>query len=234
LGTQETLRFQTEHILQQLPQYHYVGQSRDADKPDEECGVFFRGDRFHHLEQGHFWLSETPDHPGSKSWDAALPRMATWVKLFDRTARQAVYFVNTHFDHQGVVAREHSGRLIHDWLQKLGRDSAVILSGDFNTTEASAPYVTLTAPSESLSLVDSFRAVHPHAQENTGTYNGFHGIRDGARIDWVLFSSRFRAIEAGIDTTSRANRFPSDHFPVYAVLAWSSEVTQDRASSQAE
>ena len=34
---------------------------------------------------GHFWLSETPEVVGSKGWDAALPRVATWVKLTDKT-----------------------------------------------------------------------------------------------------------------------------------------------------
>jgi len=35
------------------------------------------------LRDGTFWLSETPEKVGSKGWDAALPRIMTWVKLKD-------------------------------------------------------------------------------------------------------------------------------------------------------
>ena len=41
------------------------------------------------------------------------------------------------------------------------------------------------------------------------------------RIDWILSTSHFTANESLIDRTNDNARFPSDHFPVTAVLQWS-------------
>jgi endonuclease/exonuclease/phosphatase family metal-dependent hydrolase len=221
LGTQEMLRFQADYLVQSLPDYHYVGQSRVPDKPDEECGIFVHKGRFHTLEQGHFWLSETPERPGSKSWDSSLPRMATWLKLYDQDAKQPLHILNTHFDHRGIKAREESARLIRNRLEGWGPDASIIVTGDFNAPDMSVPYTTLAASANSLTLVDCFRLVHPTQKDNLGTYHGFRGIRNGARIDWILCSPRFRVIRADIETACRDNRYASDHFPVVAVLEWS-------------
>src|SRR3546814_18448319 len=64
---------------------------------------------------GTFWLSPTPDVP-SKGWDAALPRIATWARLRDRTADRDLLVVNTPFDHVGEVAREESARQLRRWI----------------------------------------------------------------------------------------------------------------------
>ena len=59
-----------------------LGVGRDDGKEaGEMTALYYRADRFERLDDGHFWLSEQPDQPGSKSWDTALTRMATWVKL---------------------------------------------------------------------------------------------------------------------------------------------------------
>ena len=112
LGTQETLPIQAAYLKDNLAGYQYVGRSRDLSQTGEQCGILVRADRFDILEQGHFWLSETPNVPGSQSWDSALPRMVSWVKLFDRQTKQVFYFVNTHFDHRGVAARENSAKVL--------------------------------------------------------------------------------------------------------------------------
>ena len=47
----------------------------------EMCGVFFKTARFELFDGGHFWLSTTPEKPGSREWGAISPHMVTWVKL---------------------------------------------------------------------------------------------------------------------------------------------------------
>lgn len=84
LGTQETLGFQRDYLAEKLPGYAVLGGGRDDGKEQGEmAALYFKRSRFEKLDGGHFWLSETPDQPGSKSWDSALTRMATWVKLRD-------------------------------------------------------------------------------------------------------------------------------------------------------
>ena len=220
LGVQETLDFQAEYLREQFPDFTYVGRSRDSNPVGgEQCGILFRSDRFYKLIEGHFWLSPTPDQPGSKGWDSAYPRMATWVKLLDRKNRRSIYVLNTHFDHVGETARAESAKLIHHFLHQLPDDSPVIVTGDFNTGEGSAPYQTLFSKTDpKSSLVDTFRFHFPTRGQHEGTFNGFTGADTGDRIDWIGATKNFKTQAATIDKTSRDEHYPSDHFPVTAVL----------------
>ena len=58
----------------------YAGRD-DGKEKGEMMALYYKRDRFEKLDSGHFWLSETPDVPGSKSWGAWSTRMCTWVKL---------------------------------------------------------------------------------------------------------------------------------------------------------
>jgi len=69
-------------------------------------------------------------------------------------------------------------------------------------------------------LVDTYRVLHPDAPAS-GTGSGFRGKRDGAKIDHVLVAAGAAAIrEAAIVRTNEDGRYPSDHFPVTAIVAW--------------
>jgi endonuclease/exonuclease/phosphatase family metal-dependent hydrolase len=216
LGTQETLPFQAEFLQEQLPEYTYIGWSRDESENGEQCGLFFRTERFQRVDAGQFWLSETPEEKFSKSWDSSLPRVATWVTLIDKQQPDlTLFFINTHFDHRGVQAREKSAELLRARIEKVPEDLMIVLTGDFNTAEKSPPWQTLT---ESNRLIDTYRQVYPQAQSSEGTFHGFQGTPGKARIDWVLCSPQFTSTSATIDRTNEDGRYPSDHFPVTAVL----------------
>lgn len=221
VGTQETYGFQAKYIGDNLPQYTYVGRPRQRDGKGEHCGIFFLTERFDKLIEGHFWLSETPDEPGSKSWDSSLPRMATWLKLWDRSNKTSFYVINTHFDHRGAKAREESATQIRKFVGGLPLESTVIVTGDFNAAVDSAPYRALfgeTSTAGKSPLLDSYALTHLENNEPSGTFNGFKGTADGARIDWVAVSRDVSIESANIDRISFDGRYPSDHFPVTAVL----------------
>lgn len=225
LGTQETLAIQRDFLKQALTDFESLAAGRDdgAEK-GEMMALFFRKSRFEKLGGGHFWLSETPDVVGSKSWDSSLPRMVTWVKLKDRQNPSAppIAFFNTHFDHRGQQARLESSRLIRRKIAELAQACRVIVTGDFNTGEATAPYDALFATDNDNRpvLIDTFRKAHPGKTDAEGTFNGFEpGATNGARIDWIGCSPYFEVRSAAIDRTTRDGRTPSDHFPVTSVLA---------------
>src|SRR5262249_3779128 len=121
LGTQETLSFQRNFLAERLPGYGCVGVGRDDGREKGEMmALYFKLDRFRKLDEGHFWLSETPETVGSKSWDSSLPRMVTWVKLEDKQIGDSpLYFFNTHFDHMGPKARLSSARLLRQKIIEL-------------------------------------------------------------------------------------------------------------------
>ena len=224
LGTQETLALQRDFLAERLAGYDHLGVGReDGQAKGEMMALFYKRDRFEKLDGGHFWLSETPDEVGSKSWDSSLPRMVTWVKLRDRrqAAAPPVVFFNTHFDHRGPTARLESARLLRRQAMTLGKGCAVIVTGDFNTDEGSPPYQALFGPvdDQPAPVVDSYRAAHPDRASDEGTFCGFKAeTTGGAHIDWIGVSRDWHIQAVVIDRTARDGHTPSDHFPVIATL----------------
>ena len=224
LGTQETLADQRDFIKANLSGYEAFGVGRDDGKDrGEMAALFYRTARFEKLDGGHFWLSGTPDTVGSKGWDAALPRIATWVKLKDLKKKDAkpILFLNTHFDHRGQQARQEAAKLIRQKIQELGTDCNLIVTGDFNADEGSEPYGALFAidKEKASPLVDTFRIANPNKGKTEGTFSEFKANQtSGLRIDWIGCSRNWQIKAAGIDRTERSGHTPSDHFPVTAVL----------------
>lgn len=218
LGTQEVLGFQAEFLRKNFEGYGFHGVGREDGKAKGEMvPVFYRLDRFELLDAGHFWLSETPKLAGSQGWDASLPRMVSWVILRDRKGKgQRFAFANTHFDHRGSQARLESAKLIGRWAESV--EMPVILAGDFNAGEGSAPYNVLARADGLAVFVDSYRAVHSKKGTGEGTFSGWIGRREGSRIDWILHSARFLTLNASINYTNEEGRYPSDHYPVQAIL----------------
>lgn len=224
LGTQETLDFQRDYIAEHLAGYEHFSSGRnDGKESGEMAAVFYRTARFEKLDGGHFWLSETPNVPGSKSWDSALTRIVTWVKLRDKQhprSRPLVFF-NTHFDHMGQEARLRSAELLRRRIDDLAPETPVVVTGDFNCDEDAAPHAMLFGLSgkQRSRVIDVYRAAHPDQQAGEGTFSGFKtGRVDGARIDWIGCSRGFRVLASDIDRTERDGHTPSDHFPVTAIL----------------
>jgi len=223
LGTQEVLAMQAEFLTNELPGYRFVGVGRDDGKRSGEfSAVMFKSERFEPVGEGTFWLSETPEEPGSKSWDSSLPRIVTWVKLRDRkVGGRELFFVNTHWDHIGNKARTESGAIIRRWLSEKTHGLPTIVTGDLNVREDHPGIKALLATDSEPQLRDVFRALHAERADDEATFHGFSGRTRGGRIDFIFATTNLTPREASIDHTSTDNRFPSDHFPVTAVLEYS-------------
>jgi len=226
LGTQETLGFQRDYLARELANYDSLGVGRDDGKEaGEMMALYYRKSRFEKIDGGHFWLSETPDIAGSRTWDSSLPRMVTWVKLRDKAQAdgRALLFMNTRFDHRGSIARLESAKLLRARVSELGQDSYVVITGDFNADQNSPPYDALFSriDGESSPVVDTYRSVCSEKQEDEGTFSGFNALEvKGPRIDWIGGTRNWKIRSASIDRTSRDGRTPSDHFPVTATLSY--------------
>jgi endonuclease/exonuclease/phosphatase family metal-dependent hydrolase len=222
MGMQEVLATQGDFIQEKLPEYGFVGAGRDDGKRKGEFSpILFRKDRFEPLAHGQWWLSATPEKVGSKGWDAALPRVVTWARLKDRTLGVTLLMFNTHWDHQGVRARVESGRLMRRLIDENRGDPnlPVVVTGDFNSTEETEQYRTLTAgDGTGVKLTDAFREVHPQRTPDEASFHAFKGTRDGLRIDWILHSPQWVATGADIVRTQKQGHYPSDHYPVTAEL----------------
>lgn len=224
LGLQEALTFQNEFILAKCPGYTPLGVARDDGKQSGEfCTLLLRTARFTIVESGTFWLSETPDVPGSKSWDSSLPRIATWARVTDKQAGdRPLLVINTHFDHKGDVARKEAAKIIRRFIAIRAADAAVIVIGDFNSVPGSEQYRTLTERgNDGVMMHDAYADVYRTDPEaNDGTAHAFKDMPVTARIDWILHAPAFRATSATIDRHRQGPLFPSDHYAVVATLVW--------------
>ncbi|MCB1182527.1 endonuclease/exonuclease/phosphatase family protein [bacterium] len=218
-GVQECLVEQAAVLREAFPAYTFTGYGRDdGAEAGEMCALFVDRARYDVLDAGVFWLSETPAVVGSRGWDAALHRIATWVQLRDRVAAPETLFVfNAHFDHVGEEARRHSAALLRERVGAIAGPHAAIVLGDFNAP-ADGPVRAALAPADGR-LADTFTcAGRDERRPGEGTFHGFKGEAGPARIDWILATPELPCRDAGIDRSSRDGRFPSDHFPVWAVF----------------
>lgn len=229
VGLQEALRFQIDETLAAVPGYGEIAVGReDGKKASEASAILYRTERLELIEQGTFWLSDTPEVAGSKHWGNAITRLCTWVRLRDRQTKKYFYVFNTHLDHQSQPARERGAELIVQRINGRSHRDPIILTGDFNADERNPTVRYLkgglsavpSKPGDSAAvppLADTFRAVHPDLTP-AGTFNGFTGKKDGGKIDYILASPEWRVLAAAIVYDNRDGRYPSDHFPVTATL----------------
>jgi endonuclease/exonuclease/phosphatase family metal-dependent hydrolase len=221
IGFQEVLALQHDEIKQRLTDYAFSGVARDDGKRKGEwCLVGYRASRFALVGQGDFWLSETPAIAGSKSWDAALTRICSWVRLREKSTGRELVFANTHFDHKGVIARQEASRVLSKQLSEVAKGVPAMLVGDLNITEDNPAYAVLVRPTTpgAIAWVDAYRTVHPTRAPDEASFHGFKGGGAGSRIDFIFHTPHFTAIAAEIVRTAREGRYPSDHYAVTAIL----------------
>ncbi len=227
VGLQEVTPMQWDYLRRVFAD-KYGGLIRTREKNPavgEAVPLLYRLDRWEldPSEQGTFWLSETPDVPGSGSWETACVRITTWGRFIERKTGRAVYVFNTHLDHRSEEARYQGARLIRWRIEQRRHDDPVLLMGDFNVGESGEPIrLLLDNSSEAKSknkagrlLVDTFRQAHPEAKD-VGTFHGFDGQPSPAKIDYLFASPPCRVEEATIIRTHENGRYPSDHFPISA------------------
>lgn len=219
IGFQEVLADQHDALIAHLPDYAFSGVARDDGKHEGEWALIgYRKDLFQAIDHGDFWLSEQPAVPGSKSWDAALTRICSWVRLRAVATGREFVFANTHFDHRGVIARREASKVLLRELSQIAAGAPAILTGDLNVTEDDPAYAIL-AHSSLLTWIDAYREVHPARSPDELSFHAFKGGTTGSRIDFIFHTPHFTAVAAAIDrSTSADGHHPSDHYPVTAVV----------------
>ncbi len=172
--------------------------------------IFYDTRRLKPLEFEHFWLSETPEVIGSRSWNTGSIRMVTWVRFTDKGTGTEFVVLNTHLDNQSEEARIRGAELIQS---RVPSGVPVVLTGDFNAPAQASPVYDI--------LIDGFADTWLTGQQLTQQYGTFHDFRapvpNGPRIDWIL-TRDLAAATAGINTFIHNGQFPSDHLPVQTLI----------------
>ncbi|MGC1515441.1 MAG: endonuclease/exonuclease/phosphatase family protein [Maribacter sp.] len=217
IGMQEVLNNQLMYLDEQLPNHSFIGVGRDDGKEKGEFSpILYDTTKFKLLKSETFWLSETPEKI-SVGWDAALERICTYGLFEDLRSNQQFWVFNTHFDHIGVLAREHSAALIISEIREINSGKLpVVLMGDLNLTPDQKPIQFLQNQ-----MTDGQLAPDSNFYGPTGTFNGFDPeMVLNRRIDYV-FVNRFKVKKyIHIDDRMENNKHISDHLPVLASLSF--------------
>jgi endonuclease/exonuclease/phosphatase family metal-dependent hydrolase len=214
LGIQEGLLHQVEYLDSCLLRYDYIGVGRDDGKQQGEyCAIFYDTTKYRVIMDSTFWLSETPDTP-SNGWDGNLNRICTYGLFKDLHTEQKIWVMNTHFDHRGEMAREHSARLILKRIELINEEHLpLVLMGDFNATSEQKPVQILKAK-----LSDAMEISEKPFYGPPGTSNGFREDEIVRRIDY-FFTLNVKVLSySHIDDRRDNNHHISDHLPVLMII----------------
>lgn len=238
VGLQEVQKKQLNDIMERMPGYAYIGVgNKDGKSSGEYNPIIYRSDLFEVIESGTFWLSETSDTP-SMGWDAKHYRICTWALFKHIASGKEFYFMNTHLDNAGSLAKTNGAKLLRKQIDAFRKEYPVVLTGDFNSDEVSEPYKTILGKRY---VQDAYEAADLVYALN-GTYNGFQSDRYAPRrIDHIFLTGEFKVKMYGVLTDSyrlkvedndpaSANskkkkdvyevKIPSDHFPVKVVASF--------------
>jgi endonuclease/exonuclease/phosphatase family metal-dependent hydrolase len=209
LGTQEGLIEMINQLKVELPDYQVLGKPRSQDeKVGELSAIFINKNRFDVLSSGDFWLSKTPDVPGSQSWDSKYPRICTWAELKNKKDNSRLFVFNAHYDHLGSYSRVQSTKIILDQVKKIAGSEKVIVMGDFN----------VEVDSSALALYKEFllEAKDSSKSRPTGRPRSFfYGTIDHVFISPKMITCSYEIMEP----KSPDHKHLSDHLPVVVKIA---------------
>ncbi len=223
---------QVDNLKSDLPGYGMVFRPRDVSaERGEGTPVLYNKSRWmlDESECGVFWLSETPDVPGSKLHDAACPRTVCWGRFIrlenGKPTDKAVYFYNTHLDHIGMKARLEGAIILAQFIAKRKHNDPVFITGDMNCTKDSLPMrylagakITSTDPNKKIEiqspvpLIDVHAVLHPNTDEQT--YHAWGKGNFNKRIDFIWASPCFKPVASKVITDKVNGLYLSDHHPV--------------------
>jgi len=212
-GTQEVLAHQLKDLNDRLPGYVSIGVGReDGKEAGEYSAIFYKKERFEALQSGTFWLSETPEVAGSKGWDGACERVATWAILKEKASGKKLFFINTHLDHVGKVARQEGVTLLLERAKEQGKGLPIIITGDFNANPESTVIAHVLESGE-------FHDSHILAVDKTGNTGTFHGfgripVERRNRIDYIFVTDPIQVLSYEALPDKLDNIYVSDHAPI--------------------
>ncbi|WP_261381484.1 endonuclease/exonuclease/phosphatase family protein [Paenibacillus cremeus] len=226
VGTQEGYHVMLTDLQERLEAYSWIGQGRMGGLENEHCAIFYRHAELVVVDQGQFWLSETPQEPATKSWDSNLPRICTWARFACREGRGEFFVYNTHLDHIGQQAREYGAMMIWDLLNRHRSEFNLpaIVMGDLNSRPDENPIRFLRGEIEAAGRKTWLKDAYTALSGPIGyTAHEFKGLVDGEPIDYIFVTPEVDVLETVVERRMIAGRYPSDHYPVISKIQLNEE-----------
>jgi endonuclease/exonuclease/phosphatase family metal-dependent hydrolase len=219
-----------------------------------DCGVFSLGTK----PGGGYWnnKSGTPFDPWSffPEVEYQFPRLASWGWFKWMATGQEFLCYTTHFDvfnatYDGQSQVKSAAMMVDDARQRnnpVPVSLPAICGGDFNSSQNNRAWQLFTGAYSYNGITGDFTDSWWQAHGtwiNSGTFHGFNGgvISGDSRIDWVLHRGGFVALSCEIVTDAVVAtvlspagtrlQYPSDHYPVCAVLQLPAPVVESNPGS---
>ncbi len=190
---------------------------KDLDGGDAFSPILWKTDKFDVVDQGHFWLSMTPDVVRSASWlDGTVsdfPRCNCWVILRDKQTGREIVVTSVHFDAYDDLVKLYSGDLLMQKMYQIAQGRPVIAGGDFNLPIEHMAYLHIA---ESNYLFDMR---HQAVQSCTeGSWNDFNQKPDDdlGMGDHIFMTENVKAMvyDVFIEESYYDGKAISDHYPI--------------------
>ena len=214
IGFQEVLPHVAKWLKENLNEYYVIGCGRGANLRDEQMSIAYRRDRINLISMKTWWLSQTPDVPGSRYKEqSSCPRTATEAVFEDIKNDKVFRFINTHLDHIGAQAREKGLTQIINQLKQehFWKDIPVILCGDFNA-EPNAPEMEIISRDSSFNNLTKDIGI---------TFHGYYKNDPNdppCSIDYIVLKGDWQCETVYKWTDEENGIYLSDHYPVCAVI----------------
>lgn len=208
---QEVLPHVANWLKENLVDYYVLGCGRDAELEDEQTTIAFKKMKYQLIAMNTFWLSPTPNVPGSRyAKQSICPRTCTDAILQDTESKEVFRILNTHLDHEGSEARVLATQQILDYIQAvtLFKEAPVVLAGDLNAFPSDPEILLLTQKEDLLDLTEGLE----------GTFHEFGSLETPEKIDYIVASKKLRWHKKGLWKDEEDGVYLSDHYPVFVEI----------------
>ena len=228
LAFQEVTERHIDVLIKLFPDYAFCGSGRLEDRTGEGLYTAYLKSRFDLTAERVFWLSDTPDVPGSRfNCQSIYPRICVYTLLSRKDSGEMFGFYNVHLDYLGMVGHtappskdevpldfdfenfENPRKLALERLfVEMKRDNdqcEKIILGDFNAT----------IEDEALDIV--YAEGFEDLTENVGpTFHNFGKAESLIKIDYIFAKQTLRARlqDASLWLDEKNGIYLSDHYPV--------------------
>ena len=210
---QEVLPHVATWLKENLVDYYVIGGGRSETLEDEQLSIAYTKAKINLLKSEIFWLSETPNLPGSRYENQSKwPRICTTALFQDLETKKVFRVYNIHLDHAAQEARQMGLKQILERVKSEDflPESPVILLGDFNATPNS----------EELELLKEHPVLIDQTADIGCTFHDFGKTLKGTKIDYIITHSDITCENIGIWNDCVNGVYLSDHFPVWAKLGF--------------
>ena len=205
IAFQEMRADMQEWMEPRMPEYFYVGHGRDGDFNGESIPIAFRKDKFKMRAFECFWLSPTPEIPGSRYAEQGRSlRICNVLTLYSVEDKKSFRVYNVHLDHFSAQARTKGIQLVVDYAEAMNKKEELptVILGDLN---AFPEWDDLNPITKNPNYTD----VTKHVPR---TFHGF--FQRDEKIDYIFVTKEFESKECYLWENREGKPCLSDHFPV--------------------